>query len=41
MDNSSKRLVVGISGATGVIYGLETQDIIGDIDQALRASTKR
>ncbi|MGD8917012.1 MAG: flavoprotein, partial [Syntrophobacterales bacterium] len=23
MDNSSKRLVVGISGASGVIYGLE------------------
>ena len=31
MDNSSKRLVVGISGATGVIYGLEMLKALQDL----------
>ena len=31
MDNSSKRLVVGISGASGVIYGLEMLKVLQDL----------
>ena len=31
MDDSSKRLVVGISGATGVIYGLEMLKALQDL----------
>ena len=31
MGNSSKRLVVGISGASGVIYGLEMLKVLKDL----------
>jgi 4-hydroxy-3-polyprenylbenzoate decarboxylase len=31
MDNSSKRLIVGISGASGVIYGLEMLKALQDL----------
>ncbi|MGB6378994.1 MAG: flavoprotein, partial [Syntrophobacteria bacterium] len=31
MDDASKRLVVGISGASGVIYGLEMLRVLQDL----------
>lgn len=31
MDNSSKRLIVGISGASGVVYGLEMLKALQDL----------
>jgi 4-hydroxy-3-polyprenylbenzoate decarboxylase len=31
MDNSSKRIVVGITGATGVVYGVEMLRVLKDL----------